>query len=331
MITRALNPQALAIEEAQGQIKKSVTDLYFAGASTRAIQDRVRAIIRACLTEIKTPEIIKTAPQALYRLATAILIALRSQLGISGQLAFKRYITANRVIKGTIQEGTLETMQMGLPTRRYSKDYAKDVERIIDDIVKRQALDPDDISGRNSMRNKAEMEVRYEFHQNEIADFKTKGQKLVMCSTHADCSDRCFPWQGRVYSLDGTTGKTTDGKIFIPLETATDIFYTTKAGKVYKNGLLGYNCRHKLYAYSEGLKIPTVTKYTQVKEYQITLRQRQLEGRIRDYREKAMLFKGKNEELSKQAHKKAMLVYEKYKEFSQKNNRAFYPDRTQII
>lgn len=331
MITRQLNPQAIAIEDAQGLIKKTVTDMYFQGYSAAAIQQAVDKIIADCKKGLTTPALIDTVPISLKRLSRVLFAILVASLGINGAAALSRYKVAQKVEKGTMQAGSYETVEKGLPTGKYSRDYSKEVQRTLDRVAEQQALDADDISGRNSLRNKAEMETRYEYHKNEIAKYKAAGIKLVMCSTHADCSDRCSPWQGRVYSLDHTTGKTADGKVFVPLEEATDIFYTTKTGKVYKNGLLGFNCRHRLYEYHEGEVIPTVSKRTQKEEYKITTQQRQFEGRIRNYREKALIYKDVDKEAYLTARKKAIAVNKQYMEYSLKHNRAYYRDRVKII
>lgn len=127
----------------------------------------------------------------------------------------------------------------GVPLSRYYSDvWRNQVKPVLDRLCDGVALDPNDYSGRNSLRNLAEMEVRYNDHLQSIEALKAAGERLVVCSAHADCSDRCAPWQGRVYSLDGTSG-VIDGHRYVPLEQATDIYYTTKAGRVYKNGLLG--------------------------------------------------------------------------------------------
>jgi hypothetical protein len=57
------------------------------------------------------------------------------------------------------------------------------------------------------------------------------------------------------------------------LETATDVYYTTRAGKVWKNGLLGFNCRHYLVAYKDGLRFPKPNPKTEAREYKITEKQ----------------------------------------------------------
>lgn len=309
MITRQLNPQAITLEDAQGEIKKTIKDAYLAGKSRREIERLVALIIAAAVKKLNTPALIDCAPRSLWTMARKV---------------YSNFSTLNAE--------TLKAVAKGVPTGQYPKAYMKQVNDTLRKIADIQALDADDVTGRNSLRNRAEMEVRYEYHQNEIADFKKTGAKLVICSTHADCSGRCYPWQGRVYSLDHTTGITADGRRFIPLETATDIYYTTKAGKTYKNGLLGFNCRHRLYKYEDGMKVPYVSAKEQKQEYAITMRQRQMETRIRHYREEYLIYHGTTDEaLAQRARKKAIALNKQYIAFSRKNERAYYPDRVKII
>ena len=146
-----------------------------------------------------------------------------------------------------------EINSFGVPLQKFSKDYIdKDVKPIFKRLSQQYPFDPDDYRGKdpkkakyhhvNSLRNRAEMEARYNGHLENIKELAEQGNRLVIASTHNDCSERCREWQGRVYSLDGTSGKTDDGRDYVPLEEATDVWYQTKAGKWYKNGLLGFNC-----------------------------------------------------------------------------------------
>jgi hypothetical protein len=134
-----------------------------------------------------------------------------------------------------------------------------------------------------------------------------------------------------VYSLDGTSGTAPDGRKYIPLEIATDVYYTTKAGKVYKNGLLGFNCRHYLVAYKDGYRFPKPNPQEEAREYQITVKQRQLERRVRKWRDKAIYYKGVNPKEYQRAKKYAERANRDYIRFSHKNGRAYYPSRTKII
>ena len=149
--------------------------------------------------------------------------------------------------------------------------------------------------------------------------------------TQADCSDRCAPWQGKVYSLDGTSGVTDDGRKFVPLEQATDHYYTTKAGKTYKNGLLGFNCRHFLIPYKKGYRFPKPNAKEERKEYEITKKQRQLERNVLKWKKEAITYKGINKDKYEFAKKKAKEWNNTYIEYSKANKRAYYSSRTKIL
>ena len=216
--------------------------------------------------------------------------------------------------------------------QKYSQDYIeKNIKPTLDNLAKQFPLDTDDITGRLSLRGKAELEVRYQHNLDMIEDLKRAGHRLVICSTHADCSDRCAKWQGRVYSLDGTRGTTDDGRPFIPLEEATDIYYTTKAGKTYKNGLLGFNCRHYLIPYKSGYRFPKPNVQEERKQYAITLQQRKLEREVIKWKTEAVTCKLTDRTRYLFAKKKAEEWNNAYIKFSEKNNRAYYSSRTKII
>lgn len=224
-----------------------------------------------------------------------------------------------------------EQHQKGVPLQQYYTEVWKEkVKPIFDRICAESARDPNDRRGRNTLRNLAEMEVRYQEHQENIQALRNSGVRLVMASSHADCSDRCAKWQGRVYSLDGTSGFTSDGRKFVPLEEATDIYYTTKAGRTYKNGLLGFNCRHHLMAYREGVGVQKVSVDERKREYAITRTQRQLEREVRLARTEAEIYKGLHNKTEKVARQAARAQYDKYKAFCEENNRAYYPMRVEI-
>lgn len=140
------------------------------------------------------------------------------------------------------------------------------------------------VENRQSLYGYAEMYERYETNKAMVAELRGK-TSLVICDTHSNCSDRCFVWQGRVFSLDGTYGITSDGRRYVPLEVATQA--RDKYGNI--NGLLGYNCRHKLIEYNDGVKPPTVTKEEQKKQYAINMEQRAYENDIRAYKQRAEL------------------------------------------
>ena len=91
------------------------------------------------------------------------------------------------------------------------------------------------------------------------------------------------------------------------------------------------NCRHKLFPYHSGAKIPTVSAAVQKREYEITKRQRAYERAIREAKDKAAVFR---ESFPKEAGKwraRAAELNKEYIEFSLKHDRAYYPSRTKIL
>lgn len=206
-----------------------------------------------------------------------------------------------------------------------------EIERLMFDIA------DEDIKDRNgaSLRNIAEIHVRHDYQQASIEQMRANGVKLVWASTHVDCSPRCFPWQGKLYSLDGTTGTTSTGVSYQPLEVAVNVPYTTRAGVTYMNGLLGFNCRHRLIPYNDEQVPPKgYTKAQTVKAYQLDLQQRAIEREIRRVKERAHLLKGVQNGNDTGAINKlfadARKMTEAYRKFCADNNRVAMIYRTQV-
>ena len=304
--------------------------------------EQVKQTILKDLKDLKPNSLKDTAFRSLWNFANKQYNELRRVFGVDSSFLLLLLLVNNKNIseqkrmlaETKLQEFTELNMpnQFGVPMQKFAKEYINNnVKPVLARLAKENALDPDDFSGRNSLRNRAEMEVRYNNHLEQIEELKTAGNKLVIASSHSDCSERCSKWQGRVYSLDGTSGVTPDGRRFVPLEEATDIFYTTKAGKTYKNGLLGFNCRHYLIPYKNGLKEPKYSTAQEDRERAITTKQRQLERVVRENKTLALEFKGIDDSLYKKYRQLAINTNKRYIGFSKDNNRAFYPDRTKIL
>lgn len=359
---RGLNPQAEALEEAQTLIRLAVRDGWLANEPKPQINVLVQKIIRDALKQLKLRELREAAYRSLNAFAERQHQTYRREFGATPAYLlalialtqdkpttpeFKRaaeYMAQNAPLSFDMPTAaddgrtaydepvTYESDAHGSALQMYSQDYYnKYVMPAFDRILEQKALDPDDVSGTNSLRNRAEMEVRYARHLDEIAALRAAGVKLVTSSVHADCSDRCYKWQGQVYSLDGTSGTTEDGKKYVPLEKATDVYYTTHAGKTYKNGLFGFNCRHYIMEYKVGMVIPHVPRDKQQRESAINKRQRELERRVREQKEKALIFKNLNRERYLAARRKAIQANKEYIQFSKDNGRAYYPSRTKLI
>lgn len=350
------NPYVVLIEDAQTDIREIVRRAFLTREPKERTEAKLKKVIHEVVKNIEIPQLKRDVAAALIKFANAQRKAWLA-IGLSPETmwflaseknrknprkprpgrVFDELIAAgNEVVPDadkTQDYGNTRTYEnvfaRGVPLGRYYEEVWKSrVVPVMEKAAGETALDPTDYTGRNSLRNLAEMEVRYHDHLNNIAELKDSGVKLVVCSSHADCSGRCAPWQGRVYSLDGTAG-TVDGHRYVPLETATDVWYTTKAGRRYKNGLLGFNCRHRLEPYT-GKLLPTVSAAERKAEYSVTMKQRRLERAVRFAKVNAAMNKGLDTEAYKQWTERARRANAEYLAYCKANGRAAYPARTAI-
>lgn len=334
--TEKINKSALAIEDAQEDIRELIKAAFFNNEPKSATQEKLKKIIYAAVKEIKIPRLRYDTMRSLITFADRqkrLWVSMRIPAWVVLFLGAQAGKTADTIPAAThkevLQALSPETTDLGVSYQEfYDKAWKERVKPTLQRIAEQKALDPNDYTGRNSLRNLAEMEVRYQDHQDNIEDLKSRGLKLVQASAHADCSKRCAPWQGKIYSLDGSFGKI-DGHNYQPLENATDVYYTTKAGITYKNGLLGFNCRHYLREY-KGEFLPYVGEKERKKEYKITLKQREMERTVRAQRAKAAMYQDTNKLEYLKARTAAKRLYDEYKKFSLDNNRAYYPMRVRI-
>ena len=200
----------------------------------------------------------------------------------------------------------------------------------------------EDYSARYTLRASIERQVRAEWQEKQLQSLVDKGVDLVWINTHANCSERCQDWQGKLYSISGQSG-TIDGISYQPLSNATDRYETTKAGKSYKNGTLsGFNCRHTVSPYKKGSKPSHIPEEVIERQRDLEQKQRLYERTIRKYETSALGWR-KNAKLStdnfeKELAKKKYAHYKdlvnkwetEYIEFSTKNNIPYYPSRLKI-
>ena len=346
------------IEEAETEIRLTTKQEYFKRTPKHIIDRKIKQIIQEVLKKLKYPDL-KTATS--WSLWNFYLRQYREISRINGEkllvllACIKIYEPKNEIAKNMpisraeeILQGFAE--QIGTDAniyatefRKLSQDYFREnVKPVFERLARQYPFDPasvpdgksvftEQVKHINSLRNRAELEVRYNGHLENIRNLREQGHKLVISSSHADCSERCRFWQNRVFSLDHTSGTTPDGRKYVPLEEATDVYYTTKSGKVWKNGLLGFNCRHYLVPYKDGFRFPKPNAATERREYAITEEQRQLERNVRLWRTRAIYEKGVDKKAYAKAVNKANYWNDRYITFSRKNGRAYYPSRTKIL
>lgn len=341
------NPYVVLIEDAQTDIREIVKRAFLYREPKQKTESRLKKAIRTATDGIAIPRLKRDVTVSLINFANRQRVTWQS-VGLTPEAVLFLASQKDRVkprlsrVEAIREElfsagggdGHIRTYNnseaRGVPLNRYYGDVWRErVQPAIKEAARASALDPNDYSGRNSLRNLSEMEVRYHDHLDNIEELKASGARLVVCSSHADCSGRCAPWQGRIYSLDGTSG-VINGHRYVPLETATDVWYTTKAGRRYKNGLLGFNCRHYLKPY-DGQLLPTVSAKERKAEYAVTLNQRRLERAVRDAKVDALTNKGLDDKAYKAAKMRAREANERYLEYCKENGRAAYPTRVTII
>lgn len=211
----------------------------------------------------------------------------------------------------------------------YYYDYTKQVRQAMDELANQKIG-----VGKGSLRNSAEIKVRYEVINDDLRKLKDKGTKFVISSSHANASERCSWWQGKIFELDidiatremgqygGTKPKQTikgyiDGKPYYSLKEACE------------NGFLSYNCQHRLIAYYKGIHIQEYDLLKVEKKRNISQTQRGMERQIRNLRTRLVLATDEQEE--KVVRKKLKSWKKKYATFCETNNVPRYDWRTKII
>lgn len=304
------------IADAQTEVKEYIKQAVFDARLMVGFKQKIPKMVKALIKDVKNDELRERAQKSLVNFAFREFDRLVEELGLDlNWVLIVALLDENRqklVSNRRVQEEIDKTLK-GVPRGEYLKAFTN--------LGNSQAM----TSRNQSLYGNAELTARFEKQQEMVEDLK-KQTKLVICDTHSDCSDRCFHWQGRVYSLDGTTGKTEDGRIYIPLEEAVNV--RDKYGHI--NGLLGYNCRHKLMKYEKGMRAVKVTREEQKRESAISNMQRALEREVRNNKDCYYAFKGIDKEKAKEYRERTERLTKEYAEFCHKYGRTEYRSRLKV-
>lgn len=298
------------VADLQTEIKLLIKNSVFRVSEMSRFTEKAKKIIEEGLKDVEDERLREIARASLERFAGEQFRNVVMQLNL-GQLpvivAFT--VNANKFLDLRGLQKQINDKVMEIPIRKIESTFSN------------LASSTPKVNNRQPLYGYAETFERYNEQQDMVADLRQK-TNLVICDTHSNCSDRCFKWQGRVYSLDGTYGTTSDGRKYVPLEEATQA--RDKYGNI--NGLLGYNCRHKLVVYKDGVSSPKVSKEQQKRQYELNNEQRLYEREIRANKEKAELsilesakYRAKSRELAKE-----------YKEFCRTNGLVEYRSRLKV-
>ena len=332
---QGLNWQALLIEETQTEIKQVIKDMILQGKSKYEIGKALEKKIKGCVDEIEIETLKIETEYGLKSFADRVYMIL---FLLFAGITYKEIQAVSKVAKGIAMPEDIKAADKFLgdiayekrvPANMYAKKYMELVKQRIDTLSRLEAKE--DYSARMTLRNSAEIQVRQEAREEQVQEIVKRGVNFVWIVPHANCSERCQPFQGKLYSLDRTYGEI-DGIQYQPLENATDVYETTKQGKIYKNGCLsGFNCRHRIQEYKQGNKPQPIPARVIAKEREVNNKQRYLERGVRSWRDRALQWKDIDQNEYLYAKQKAKEWNDRYIEYSKKNNVAYYPDRTKII
>lgn len=332
---QGLNWQVVLVQDAETDIKTITLESVLKGESYLATNKKVTEYLKEALSKLESESIKQMAQTTLLNYASRVYLQWLNIYGNKEQgylmlsiLKSKSVIIPEKVttrLKSLTKEISDTAYNRAVANGIYPKEYEKKVNAVLDSYAK------PDYSDRYSLRAHVERELRAEYQQKQLSDLKESGVNLVWIDTHANCSERCQPFQGKLYSLDNTSG-TIKGIKYKPLTEATDIYTYTKAGKAYKNGCIsGFNCRHKLEPFKDGCKPQIIPKEVIERQRNIEAKQRELERKVRKYEVRALGYKEQNDKQRYSNYKALIKKWEdRYIEFSKKNNVPIYPSRLKV-
>lgn len=350
----------LFIENARINVKKITEEALVKPTSKEAIKSKIEAQIKACSEFLKAQgpiyqELAKSAYNGLKKLSNecvkqidAFFAANQSNDLVKAlALAYKKPETdSTKKTSKTfvIGDGDLDLEEdMSVKFKETSGEYGYD-QMIIDDYQERvkEAIQNiskltltektfKEVNGRKvgapvfmSIRNKAEMAVRYEAMKEELKELSDAGEQYVIVSQHKDASKRCAPLQGLLYKLDVDPSQ--DVKCVLsskelgtryPKQLGTvdgNPYYSLKEAMSY--GLFSYNCRHRFIKYIPGSKVTPQYKYDEKaaeQKREIDKNMREMERQIRSLKERQVLaLDSKERKFYQNASKQAQAKYKAY-------------------
>lgn len=340
-----LNWQAVLVQDLETDVKIYMLNAVRQGVPFNVANQKAMELINATLKELDSEIVRSMAYSSLVKYASRVYVQAMAIYGNQNDGAEMLLLLAK---SGVSVPDKVQTQIYSLPPKNavkrqiwgdfgynratanamnpeaYEKEVIRRTNQILDGVAKV------DYSEYSSLRASVERQLREEWHAKQLDDLRVKGVNLVWIDSHANCSERCQPYQGRLYSLNHTSGEI-DGVSYVPLEVATDVYTTTKAGKTYKNGCLsGFNCRHKTKPYKKGFRPQTIPESVTRKQYAIDKRLRELEREVRKYEARALGYRGSNKKMYKASVHYRNKWIKAYEDFAKKNNVPIYPSRIDI-
>lgn len=341
---QGLQWQVVLVADAETDLKLLVRNCVLDGDNLAIVNDKVTRFIKELLDELESESIKAKVKQSFPTFATRLYYKWLTVFGT--QAMALAYLSALKAQKTNIPQSVEETLKnipkerelsvytpslkagaynRATPNQMYNLEYEKEIQRRINEIA--DMTPKADYNTRYSLRASVELELRWEHNQKQIENLVESGIKLAWIDSHANCSERCQEWQGKLYSLTGKSGEI-DGVSYQPLENATEIY--DKYG--YRNGCLsGFNCRHKLIAYKKGFRPQQIPESVMIRQRELEREQRRMERTVRLYESRALMSKAEKQTKAYKHYKGLAESWTKrYEDFSRKNQIPFYPSRLDI-
>ena len=178
------------------------------------------------------------------------------------------------------------------------------------------------------------MDIRTTVHNTAIESVRLRqedyGVKIFRVSSHSGARPLCYPYQGKYYSWDGSSGTFTDG---LGKRHRYKGINSTSYGE--PAGLFGINCMHHPITVIPGVSIPSDLPEQDKKKndriYQESQEQRYLERQIRYARQREAMFKAAgDEEGAEKAKAQIKRADERMREFIGRTGRTRRRDRERI-
>ena len=357
---KALSTQEWEIKKLSelGQLNKESLEIIanLTGQSPELIQIALEGAVRAATKDVE-PELKKAvakgtikaaaadnviASESIKQALTAYDLQAKDKMNLvnttmleSTQALFKKIVTNTVALEQQIQatQQILNTATGKVITGTESRTQA--LRKALMDVQKEGITGYYDRAGRKwSPEAYINMDIRTTVHNTAIEAVKLRqedyGLEIFRVSRHSGARPLCYPYQGRYFSWDNSSGTFTDGEgkrhRYYPLS-------STSYGK--PAGLFGINCGHHPITVIPGVSIPREMPEQDKEEndriYAESQEQRRLEREIRYAKQKAvMLDKAGDKKGFEQEALKIKNAQAKYNTFCKETGRTKRLDRTQV-
>lgn len=325
----------LNVQNATTKIKELIIESVSTGRNKEQTFEDVKKIIAKCIKNIESIKEKEKTMNALWSLAQKHYYDFSKAIAILSTNAYNKAVF-NKLINAPYNYNADGDIKTVIDKFRNKLDAEhKNIAPIIEDyqkkvrsLIRTMSAEPPRIveyTNRNgkrisytmSLRNRAEMKVRYEANMEELNNYIADGINLVWISTHPNCSPRCKDYQGKLYSLKNERG-TINGIRYEPI----DIALRGPLGD--GNGCIsGYNCRHRLVPYDAKSRPPNDFTEAEIqREYEIDKKQRNFENNIRQLKvNEKMLRANGDTEAAKNLRKKWRILTKEYEIYCLENKR----------